>query len=79
MVRLFHDASYSTFKIVELLVGSMPRDPKREGRSSSEVLLAFPIGPEGEPWIAAQKVYAFLPIRDYGFKVSNDASPMKQC
>jgi hypothetical protein len=74
MIRLHHDASSSTFKIIERLVRNMPRDPKREGCTASEVLLAFPIGPEGEPWIAAQKVYAFLPIRDYGFKVGYIAS-----
>ncbi|KAF2852960.1 hypothetical protein T440DRAFT_466522 [Plenodomus tracheiphilus IPT5] len=68
MVHLHHDAALSRFKVIEHVVKNMPQEPKRVGCTSSEVLLAFAVGPEGEPWIAPQKVYAFLPVRDYGFK-----------
>ncbi|KAH7399670.1 hypothetical protein BKA66DRAFT_437202 [Pyrenochaeta sp. MPI-SDFR-AT-0127] len=68
MIDLHHDAALSRFKVIKRVVKDMPQDSKREGCKTSEVLLGFPIGPEGEPWLAPQKVYAFLPIRDYGFK-----------
>jgi hypothetical protein len=70
MVNLYYNAAESTFKITTSLVSYMPPEPKRVGCTTSEVLLAFPITQKGEPWIASQNVYAFLPIRDYGLKVS---------
>lgn len=44
-------------------------DPRREGISSSEVTLAFPIADCYTPIIERQKTFAFLPIDDFGFKV----------
>ena len=69
MIDLKHDFTLSRFKIIKRPVENMPDDSKREGCTISQLLLAFPISLRGEPWIAPQKVYAFLPIRDYGFKV----------
>ncbi|PKS05647.1 hypothetical protein jhhlp_008166 [Lomentospora prolificans] len=51
---------------------SLPADTRRPGISSSEVVVAFPnSGTENNaptlPVIQPQNVYAFLPIRDYGF------------
>ncbi|KAF2679081.1 hypothetical protein K458DRAFT_408347 [Lentithecium fluviatile CBS 122367] len=67
-VNLHHNAAFSSFEVIRSPVDDMPRDPKRLGCTASEILLAFPVSPNGEPWIAAQKVYAFLPVRDHGFK-----------
>jgi hypothetical protein len=69
MVCLHHDAALTNFKTTRILVTGMPTESKRIGCTTSEILLAFPTTPEDEPWIAPQRVYAFLPIRDYGFKV----------
>jgi len=47
----------------------LPKEPKRGSRTTSYIFLAFPI-PEaidGKP--KTQQVYAFLPIRDFGFTV----------
>ncbi|RSM05119.1 hypothetical protein CDV31_009753 [Fusarium ambrosium] len=47
-------------------VQDMPSEPKRQGITESDILLAFPVQDnQGQP--AAHQVYAFLPIRNYGF------------
>ncbi|KUJ23972.1 uncharacterized protein LY89DRAFT_712924 [Mollisia scopiformis] len=46
----------------------MPQESKRQGVSSSEIVLGFPIGKDGQPRRESQQAYAFLPIRDYGFE-----------
>jgi hypothetical protein len=46
----------------------MPIEAKRKGMESSEVVLAFPLI-ENKPAFHVQKAYAFLPIRDSGFRV----------
>lgn len=46
----------------------MPIEPKRRGMEASEVVLAFPFI-ENKPAFHVQKAYAFLPIRDSGFRV----------
>jgi hypothetical protein len=48
---------------------NLPSEQKREGVSESELLLAFPVDENNEPKLDPQQVFAFLPIRDYGFKV----------
>jgi hypothetical protein len=68
-VQLWHDLERSSLKVVSSLIRALPPDPKRPGCRESEILLAFPINNSREPSIVPQKVYAFLPIRDYGFKV----------
>jgi hypothetical protein len=50
---------------------NLPSEQKREGVSESELLLAFPVDENNEPKLDPQQVFAFLPIRDYGFKVSH--------
>lgn len=50
------------------MANKLPTEPRRPGISSSEVVLAFPLKSDCQtPSIAQQSVYAFLPIRDYGF------------
>ncbi|KAL2674360.1 hypothetical protein Neosp_012811 [[Neocosmospora] mangrovei] len=55
--------NYVTFTYT---VRDMPSEPKRQGITESDILLAFPVQDNpGQP--AAHQVYAFLPIRNYGF------------
>ncbi|RSL52620.1 hypothetical protein CEP51_015025 [Fusarium floridanum] len=55
--------NYVTFTYT---VQDMPSEPKRQGITESDILLAFPVQDnQGQP--AAHQVYAFLPIRNYGF------------
>jgi HSP90 family molecular chaperone len=42
--------------------------------SSAEVVLAFPLTDAGTPIVENQDVFAFLPMRPMGFKVSEDVS-----
>ena len=44
-------------------------EKQREGVKNSETVLAFPVTSEGIPLESSQQVHAFLPIRDFGFKV----------
>lgn len=67
--HLQHNAALTIFHTSKFEVQGMPTEAKRTGFTTSEIWLAFPTNLEGEPWIAPQKVYAFVPIRDYGFNV----------
>jgi hypothetical protein len=49
---------------------SLPRDERRPGVQQSEVVLAFPVTRDGDPVINDQYTYAYLPIAQYGFAVS---------
>jgi len=51
-------------------VRNLPPHPRREGITTSEVMLAFPILDRFTPRIKPQKTFAFLPIDDFGFRVS---------
>lgn len=51
-------------------VQGLSGDIRREGITSSEVVLAFPVKRSCAPTIGPQKVFAFLPIGDFGFNVS---------
>jgi len=44
-------------------------DKQREGVKTSKTVLAFPVTSKGIPLESSQDVHAFLPIRDFGFKV----------
>lgn len=46
-------------------------DEKRQGQTSTAIILAFPLNPDDEPLSTpSQMVYAFLPLRQAGFRVS---------
>ena len=69
VVTLHHQMtplSYMTFRVP---VRDLPPEANRPDHTESEILLAFPTNAGGSPKIEPQSVYAFLPIRDYGFKV----------
>jgi len=69
IVDLRYNSASSSYQITKYPVDLLPLEPKRPACTLTEILLAFPVKTPGEPWIESQKVYAFLPIRDYGFKV----------
>ena len=71
-IELLRDDKKTTYIVTTYQVKNMPPEPKRPGVTESEILLAFPVVPSGDEnaAIQPQQVYAFLPIRDYGFQVS---------
>lgn len=69
----------STYLMFRHAVSKMPVEDKRKGCKSSEIVLAFPVDLQhAVPSIpskgAPNRVYSFLPIRDYGFKVCTAAA-----
>lgn len=58
------------YVVHEHTVTNMPGEERRPGITSTRLLLAFPMGKNNEPVLNEQDVFAFLPIRSYGFKVS---------
>ncbi|KAF5530972.1 hypothetical protein FMEXI_13212 [Fusarium mexicanum] len=47
---------------------SLSTVPQRKGIDSSEVMIAFTVDSEGNPVSNTQKVFAFLPVDDFGFR-----------
>ncbi|KAF2177739.1 hypothetical protein K469DRAFT_676716 [Zopfia rhizophila CBS 207.26] len=68
IVTLHHRMTPLSYRIFRVPVRGLPPEPNRPDHTESEILLAFPIKDDGSPKIESQSVYAFLPIRDYGFK-----------
>lgn len=58
------------YLIVKHQVPVPEEERKRPGIKETELVLAFPMDMGGEPVIENQDVYAFLPLRTYGFKVN---------
>ncbi|KAH8710040.1 hypothetical protein GQ44DRAFT_731273 [Phaeosphaeriaceae sp. PMI808] len=56
------------YLLCQHIARSLPPEAKREGLSESPIMLAFPIADTQEANAEPQQVYAYLPIRDYGFK-----------
>ena len=50
-------------------VDQLPHEPKRAGIVSTKVRLAFPLLDQ-QPLVTEQLVYAYLPVKDFGFSVS---------
>jgi hypothetical protein len=75
MMTLMQGSTRLRYIVRRHSVDGLPPEPKRPGYSRSEIVLAFPIESDREePKSSPQKVYAFLPIRDYGFVVSSPFS-----
>ncbi|RTE79713.1 hypothetical protein BHE90_005765 [Fusarium euwallaceae] len=55
------------YAIARYRTSKIPKDERREGITTSEIVLAFPIE-RAKPKISPQKAFAFLPIDDFGFK-----------
>lgn len=69
-IHLSQDDTQMNYIIIRHRASNLPLEQKREGVSESEVLLAFSVDENNVPKLDPQQVFAFLPIRDYGFKVS---------
>lgn len=61
--------SLKHYHITRKLLKDLPPDEQRDG-NTAEVVLAFPLDIESKPIISPQDVYAYLPIGDFGFSVS---------
>ena len=48
---------------------ALKSEPKRSGVQKTEIVLAFPLMSDEKSKNRTQSTYAYLPIRDYGFKV----------
>jgi hypothetical protein len=70
LIRLVDNKTSCDYIIKRHQAANMPQEPKRQGKSSSEIILGFPVTQTGMPKRESQKAYAFLPIRDYGFEAS---------
>jgi len=70
-----NSATFKDFLRVAKTIRMHVSDPKREGQTDTEVVLAFPLQTDGQPDLAMHPdVYAFLPLRRVGFKVSPNPS-----
>jgi hypothetical protein len=70
-VTLRDNDKSATFIVIKHSVGNMPTEEKRPGCTETEILLAFPaIDPTTFESLRNQSVYAFLPVRGCGLKVS---------
>lgn len=65
LIRLVDNNKPCDYIVTRHQVSNMPYEPKREGVSSSEIVLGFPITEHHQPRRQSQQAYAFLPIRDY--------------
>lgn len=63
-------AQSNDYIIFKHAVTTAKGEEKREGVSSSEIVLSFPVTEYGHPVISDQNVHAFLPLRPFGFTVS---------
>jgi hypothetical protein len=69
IVVLENDADSLKYLIRTTVVKDLPQEAKRRRSFETNILLAFPFpSEEQEPALKSQNVYAFLPIRNYGFK-----------
>jgi hypothetical protein len=57
---------------------NMPQDDARKGIDYAEVVLAFPLDENSIPVLEEQHVYAYLPLRKVGYKVSESHSRSNQ-
>jgi len=63
-------SSKTDYIVVRSSCDQMPDNEKRKGVQTTEITLAFPIDGSERPKIGKQKAFAFLPVDDFGFKVS---------
>ena len=61
---------HSSYNVYSFTCENMPSEKLREQIETSKVVLAFPLDDDdSQPLNQTQAVHAFLPVRDYGFKV----------
>ncbi|KIX05483.1 uncharacterized protein Z518_06355 [Rhinocladiella mackenziei CBS 650.93] len=66
-IELIQDDKSMRYLVSSYRATNLPNELKRPGARESQIMLAFPDIIDLQP-VESQKVYAFLPIRDYGFK-----------
>lgn len=68
------------YKTLRFDVDGLPRRLKQGDRTRSEMLLSFPVTPNFDSATSSEsqchKVYTYLPVKDYGFKVRPDYSSL---
>lgn len=69
IVSLSRDHFCDKYLITKHIVPHDGHELKRQGCTQSKLLLAFPLSARSKHNGSTENVYAFLPIRDYGFKV----------
>jgi hypothetical protein len=71
--RIGTEATQTVLKYYHITRKSFDNLPVDEDRSynTAEVVLGFPLDKDWVPIIDRQDVYAYLPIRDFGFRVSS--------
>ncbi|KAJ9663682.1 hypothetical protein H2198_000694 [Neophaeococcomyces mojaviensis] len=69
-VQLFHGSKIMRYVVSTHTVRNLPEDARRPGVHESDIVLAFPISQADDPPLETEKAYAFLPIRDFSFKLS---------
>ena len=74
VLELFDNDTKASFVVRRRLVTGIPRESRRGNEFQSEVIVAFPIGPCDSPYPKLQDVFSFLPVKDFGFKVSFNAT-----
>ncbi|KAK5988410.1 Protein NO VEIN-like protein [Cladobotryum mycophilum] len=69
-IDISHGGNKSTYWVISHRVDNLPHDSRREGFEQSEVLIGFPVKESKKEMVQAetQFLYAFLPIRNVGFK-----------
>jgi hypothetical protein len=63
--------SNNRYLIRTYVIEKLPQEMKRPDWNRTKILLGFPVADSHEaPQLIPQKVYAFLPVRNYGLKVN---------
>jgi hypothetical protein len=69
------DSTVQSYWITRQRAKHMPDDSARKNINEAEIILAFPLDPDETPVVADQLVFAFLPLRKAGYKVSQVLFP----
>ncbi len=68
-VEIEHAKGSENWLLLKKNIKDPPKEEKREGISESELILAYPLKPEGTANTSnKQKIFAYLPTRGHGFK-----------
>ncbi|KZV89123.1 hypothetical protein EXIGLDRAFT_797156 [Exidia glandulosa HHB12029] len=59
--------TYLRYLRIAETVAAYAEEKKREGATTTELILAFPLNADLEPLRTSQMAYAFLPMRNFGF------------
>jgi len=75
-VDLFKDGARQRYTLTTHVARGLDPSPRRPGRSESELVFGFAVSDNGTPILSPQWVHAFLPVRNYGFKVRKGPKPL---